>query len=1280
MDKLFIKIFDALKAKPRWFYTILLAIIAFTIFGISKLDLNENINAVIPQSAKRDQVMRILDNSKIADQIVFMVENTADTTDLKPIKKAVRQLKNTLQSDSLVANVRNTVSAQEMMTVYDHFLEHPYLYLDDADYASLESRLTDKDIATTVRSCYKQLVSPTGMFAGKKILADPLGIAAIGLRKLEAFQIDDNIVAKNGFLFTKDNKTALLFLEPKYASKHTDTNATLIENIDTYINDLEQELGVDISYYGGTAVAVANSKQVKVDIVVTVSLSIILLLALFFTVFKRIRNILVLLFPIVLGLGLSLAIMPFLFGSISAIALSIGAVLLGISIDYSLHLFVHYRESGDVRTTLKHIAEPVIISSVTTSSAFLSLILLKSEALAQLGIFVAITIFLVALFILTLVPFLLSKLPQQKEKEGPISKAWSNFNPEPDKNKWLVILVVILTGGFTYLSQDIEFNSDISTLNFQTEELNQAEQKLLSISTQANGAMYLIAEGATLDSALLNTKEILAELNNPQISEGVLAISEVASFILTPEDQHKKIKVWNAFWDNKDRSKIEKSFIKEGAKYGINAKGFSSFFNMIAFTDESLTLASNPLQETIFKDYVMQGDSSYYLSTIIKVKAENRMELYNHFSSLPKTIVIDKSRMIASFFDSLRGNFDDMVKWSQLILFIIILLFWGRIELALITFIPIITSWIWTVGLMNLCGLEFNIFSVIVSTLIFGLGVDYSVFLVKGLQAQYTYGNVSLKSYRQSIFLSSFTTVAALGVLVFAKHPALKSIAFASIFGICSVVAIANITIPVMFRYFIGYKPKRKTSAIRIVTFYDILVSIAIFLVFLLGAIVITALIPVLIITPYNKDKKKYFFHRVIQLFYIFVCKIALSTKTEIIDKDLLNFDKPSIIVSNHQSQIDIAILLLLHPKIIVLTNQWVWNNPFYGFIVKYANYYPLTQGLDKGLDRIGDKIEKGYSVLIFPEGTRTDNGKIKRFHQGAFFLADRFNVPIQPIIINGLFELFPKTDFLLKSRKISLKVLPAFDVESVDIENNETYRKQAQALTKVYRKELEKFKHETNDCKTLYRELIHHYVYKGPILENYGRVKVKLENYYTFFDQVIPDTGKIIDIGCGYGFLPLMLKMRSDAREIIGLDYDEDKIAVAHNIATEYEKLDFKCQNIIEEKLEKTDVIILNDVLHYMPKIEQGKVLDNCFNAINSGGKMIIRDANKDNKKGTKATAFTEFMSIKFLGFNKMLYDEVDFLSGAELEAKARQSGFEVEVIKDSKLNSNTIYILDKK
>lgn len=133
---------------------------------------------------------------------------------------------------------------------------------------------------------------------------------------------------------------------------------------------------------------------------------------------------------------------------------------------------------------------------------------------------------------------------------------------------------------------------------------------------------------------------------------------------------------------------------------------------------------------------------------------------------------------------------------------------------------------------------------------------------------------------------------------------------------------------------------------------------------------------------------------------------------------------KNYIIVANHQSLLDIlavAASLPLHFKF--LAKRELFYIPFMGWAMGLAGYIPVDRSSHdsgkKAVFRISDLLKRGLSVLLFPEGTRSPDGKIHAFKMGAFKLARENNVEILPIVIEGTGPALPKKSMLLRKRSI---------------------------------------------------------------------------------------------------------------------------------------------------------------------------------------------------------------------------------------------------------------------
>lgn len=147
------------------------------------------------------------------------------------------------------------------------------------------------------------------------------------------------------------------------------------------------------------------------------------------------------------------------------------------------------------------------------------------------------------------------------------------------------------------------------------------------------------------------------------------------------------------------------------------------------------------------------------------------------------------------------------------------------------------------------------------------------------------------------------------------------------------------------------------------------------------------------------------------------------SGKVSIYNTTNETFSKPAIIICNHQSHLDLMVLLGLTRKMVFLTNDWVYNSPFFGFILRHAEYYPVSMGYEQLKPKIKALTDRGYSVAIFPEGTRSENCQVGRFHKGAFQLANDLQIDLLPLVLDGACRALPKHSKYMHRSPITLHI-----------------------------------------------------------------------------------------------------------------------------------------------------------------------------------------------------------------------------------------------------------------
>jgi 2-polyprenyl-3-methyl-5-hydroxy-6-metoxy-1,4-benzoquinol methylase len=195
--------------------------------------------------------------------------------------------------------------------------------------------------------------------------------------------------------------------------------------------------------------------------------------------------------------------------------------------------------------------------------------------------------------------------------------------------------------------------------------------------------------------------------------------------------------------------------------------------------------------------------------------------------------------------------------------------------------------------------------------------------------------------------------------------------------------------------------------------------------------------------------------------------------------------------------------------------------------------------------------------------------------------------------------------------------------------------------------------------------------------LEWYMKIKVRLEKNYQLFHDLLPKHGKLLDAGCGYGFMSYMLHFAAPDREITGIDYDEEKIETANHCFSKNEKINFYYTDVLNFSFEKYDGIILSDVLHYLQPTQQKEVVEKSIQSLNENGILIIRDGNKDLGARHFGTRYTEFISTTFSGFNKTSGNGLSFLTGSFIREIAVQQKVECTEIDQTKFTSNIIFVI---
>lgn len=1141
MSKFFLAIYDYLSRHKILAAAILVVCVGLSVWLSLLLHYEENITDFLPKSKENAKYTSVYES--IGDQgritLIFRADTSlADSEDKKySLMDAVDAFEENWYKyapDSVDVDLQCHTDESAVFDALDFLRDNVAIFLTDDDYDRIDSLLSiDGYVDTCMQNVKRMLSFPMSSVAVEAITADPLNLFSPVLQRLSVLDVSGKYLVADGYLFD-DEGNAFAFMSSPYASSDTKANAALSEAIDSAISaTMAQVRDVRVSAVGAPIIAVTNASQIKRDSIFSISIAIFLIMAILLFAMGHWRNILWLGFTIVAGWLFALAVIAIFKPAISIIVIGIGSVLVGIAVNYPLHFLDHIRDHTDRRSALKDMIDPLVTGNITTVSAFACLVFVRAEAMRDLGLFGALMLVGTILFVMVFLPLFAKPGRRRKvtvAQEQPVEK---NTNGRWRKiSAYALIPVLLITILLGYYSTNTEFDSDLHNINYMTDQQKE-DLKLLSGSLgdeAKESLLYVVTEGKTVDEAVSAGEKLLGDT---VVMAGRYLNGGVAGLLPSIERQGKSLERWKQF--REAHSELSAELEKSAAKNGFVAGAFGSFVKHLYAEYSTMPIAEMDVLVNLCSSYMVKTDSTVNIVNIAHIPNAIADSVKHDFrEKYPQdgnVFAFDSKDVGSNLVSALSDDFNYILYVCSFVVFFFLWLSFGRLELALLSFLPLTVGWLWILGLMDIAAVKFNIINIILATFIFGQGDDYTIFITEGLMYEYAYGRKRLRSYQRSVVISAALMFVGIGVLIFAKHPAMRSLAEVAIIGMASVILMACYLPPMIFRWITYKHGKIRQVPVTLKRLFYTFISLLVF--FVSAFVLVTPYTLIYRLIGRNSEKKRLHYHDIIRRFNSFAIHYLPGVKYTIENPQNETFDKPAVIIANHQSHLDLVCLLMLSRKIVVLTNDWVWKDPFYGLIIRYAEFYPVSNGFDENLPKLKNLVERGYSIVVFPEGTRTPDGKIGRFRNGAFLLAQQLGIDILPLFIHGAYEVMPKDDIVLREGAITLEICPRIGVDKFA---GKEARAVASEMRAYYQQHFAEMCARIEDEQFYVPLVKYQYMYKGRDIEMRCRRALRQWQADKSYNAV------------GQGEIPLLLALSHKDKEFYYEFENEDDYLVAQN------------------------------------------------------------------------------------------------------------------------------------
>ncbi len=800
----FVKIYRFFEKHNILLYTLMaLSSLVFLFYGL-KLEYEEDLSKLLPVSESSD-AGHVFGNLKVKDKIFMQVTGA----DPEALAGYVDELMDSVLTDSSgIANVLYKIEPEVALNALYFAMEHVPSFVDTTLYPRFDEAIAR---AGETMAHNKELImnDETGTVT-EMVSTDPLN-----LRQYLMPAISDGVGFSivNDHLFSADSTVALIFISPDFQAFNSHAGRLLMKNIRHHVKVFsEAHPDVEVLMHGAAVRSGDNSRVMKRDIGITVGISLTIILCLLSLCFKSANIVWQNVLPVAYGTFFAMACMYWVKGSMSLMAMGIGSVVLGVAISYCLHVVVHQRYVGEIEQMLKEEARPVCLGCLTTIGAFVGLLFTQSELLKDFGMFATFALIGNTFFALVFLPHFLKK-GETKRNES-VFRYIDKINTYAyDRNPYMIggLCILILIG--VVFSPKVQFDNNLKHIGFESKALHKSESLYEEKNTHGNLQRYYAVIAPTLDQALDANKGLSDTLEAMKNAGELASYMPIVSMLFQSEaEQDKRIAAWDRYWTSGKVGEAMAAVRAAAVSNDLPADIFAPFESMVTAEYAPGNLyGADILPEGLLCNFIEESEGKYLIFNAVQMNKEKKSEIDDRVAAVQHALVVDPFYYTGNMIALIHSDFNTALLISAIFVLVVLLFSFRDVLLALLAFLPMFLSWYVVQGWMAIIGLPFNLINIVISTFIFGIGVDYSIFVMQGLIAEQNNQGTSLLQYHKvAIFFSALVLAIVMVTMLCAIHPAIKSIGICTLIGMASTIFITYMLQPLLFRWLMKLPFMRK--------------------------------------------------------------------------------------------------------------------------------------------------------------------------------------------------------------------------------------------------------------------------------------------------------------------------------------------------------------------------------------------------------------------------------------------------------------------------------------
>jgi predicted exporter len=772
----------------RWLFLTSLAALGAWVF--THVELSTDISRFMPAESEAElaSLASRLSDSELTRTMIL----TVGASDLDAAVAAARALGDRLRGDPELESVRTGVDPEQLESTYRLYFARRHAFLSEDPEREIPALATPEALRQRAREVRASLALPTATLTKRLATSDPIGaferlIGRLGSQRPPLDMHDGSFV-------TPDRRFAVLFLTTRHSAFDSEPQARLLAQIDAAFAEIAAASPVPLALEksGANRFAVAAEAGIRRDVNWIIAVSSLGVAVVFLAFLRSLRFFLLVVLPAVSGIVVGTAVTRLAFGRIDGVTMAFGACLIGVAIDYSIHVLDHHTldPGAEIRALVRRLRASVMVGGLTTMASFVGLALTSFPGFREIGFFSTVGIgasLFVTLFVL---PAFLSGETRSRTAPPLAARVSGAFG---DAVRWLALrprvlaLAPIACLAFTALfAPRLRFDDDLTHLMSLDPDLRAEEERVRARVAREDSGRVIFALGADADEAVARNDAVAARLADAHAAGTVGEFRSLHALLWSRELQERNLRALGAIPDLADR--VEIAFAAEGFRREALAPFRAALAEPAPPPLDAAALRASPLRDLVAPLLLDLGERQAAVTYLRGGSEPAALEAA--LAGLEHVHVFDQKTFMNAIYREFRITTIQQVGVGSGLVLLVLALYYRRLRPALAAFLPSLLVAGAVVAAFAVVGAPMNLLHVTSLVMVMGMGVDYGVFLVDSARDRKELDGTLL-----SLFLSCVTTVFVFGTLAISEHAALRAMGSTTGVGILFSFALAPVTL-----------------------------------------------------------------------------------------------------------------------------------------------------------------------------------------------------------------------------------------------------------------------------------------------------------------------------------------------------------------------------------------------------------------------------------------------------------------------------------------------------